>query len=174
MSSNSNSNRNSNSTWFGWHYLSNATCLTYGLTCFVTGLLVWYGELNSPQYSRLLKETRVRQVVLDMWFPLRQREVHHRRLCCQAERLSEFLGRVGAKIPLILTTNHPLWQWFPLIPALLRHRGVGLRPHTRVGNGHFCKRSVEFIYHRRLVVSCLQACYTSIKSCKRINIYIYI
>ena len=48
----------------GWHHLSNATCL-HGLICSLCGYL------NLLHYSPLLKNTCVRQVVLDKWFALK-------------------------------------------------------------------------------------------------------
>ena len=52
----------------GWHYLSDATCLMRPrLLCFFRRVKY---DHNLLHYSPLLKETFVRQSVVDKWFPL--------------------------------------------------------------------------------------------------------
>ena len=53
---------------FGWHYLSNATCLIRRhLFCVFRSAKDHHNLLHD---SQLFKKTCVRQVVLDRWFPL--------------------------------------------------------------------------------------------------------
>ena len=54
----------------GWRYLSNATCLRRPHFVLCAFRRVW-DHHNLPHYSPPLKETRVRQVVFDKWFPPR-------------------------------------------------------------------------------------------------------
>ena len=58
----------SKSGLFGWHCLSNATCLMPHL--FSTVLLVLHGELKLLHHSPDLKKACVRQAALDKRFPL--------------------------------------------------------------------------------------------------------
>ena len=54
--------------WIGWHRLSNATCLIRPHLCFS----LCQGSPLFEMYLPCLKQTCVRQVVLDKWFPLSQ------------------------------------------------------------------------------------------------------
>ena len=54
---------------FGWHYLSNATCLIRPHllhSTFIVSRITILCQINSPRF----KKTLVRQVALDKWFPL--------------------------------------------------------------------------------------------------------
>ena len=54
---------------FGWHYLSNATCLIPASSVLRTVYSVKEHH-NSPKYSPRSKKTCIRQVVLEKWLPL--------------------------------------------------------------------------------------------------------
>ena len=56
---------------FGWHYLSNATCLIcHTASCVLCAVYSVKDHHDLLDCSPLLKNTCVRQVVLDKWFPL--------------------------------------------------------------------------------------------------------
>ena len=61
----------------GWHYLSNAICLNTASVCSCAVYSV-KDHRTLRIYSALLKETCVRQVVLDKWFPLNSSNSPHR------------------------------------------------------------------------------------------------
>ena len=63
--------RSFEATTIGWHYLSNATCLIRPRSFYVSVCRV-KEHRNVLHCSPLLKNTCVRQVVLDKWFPLKE------------------------------------------------------------------------------------------------------
>ena len=60
---------------FGWHYLSNATCLTRPHSFYALFMEYQGSHHNLPNQLSSLKKTCARRVVLDKWFPPIPREL---------------------------------------------------------------------------------------------------